>query len=103
MVKKTIVVYEFDERDKVLLNIPLPHNPCDDGYCGPECCGCPDARKYAELVKPYRDAGIYEIARNIEKIKAINEQVRKLEKELNKANEGIPTEVRAFIDPKMFQ
>jgi hypothetical protein len=55
------------------------------------------------LVNPYRIAGVYDIAVNIAKIRAINEEIRRLEMELDKANNAIPDEVRSFIDPKMFE
>lgn len=103
MVKKTIIVYEFDEMDKKLLNTPLPPNPCHTCNAGVACCGCAEGRQYAELIEPYRKAGIYEIARNIETIRAINEEMRELEIELNKANQAIPAEVRTFLNPEIFE
>ena len=105
MVNKTVVVCEFTDKDKILLNTPLPKDPC---YCcrlkeSGECYGCYNLMRYLVKIQPYKDAGIYEIAKNIEKIKSINEEIRRLEKQLNEANEAIPAGIRAFIKPELFE
>lgn len=103
MITKTVTVYEFTDEDKKLLNTPLPPNPCDS--CNSMDCGsfCRKQDNYDMLVNPYRIAGVYDIAVNISRIRAINEEIRRLEMELDKANKAIPDEVRSFIEPKMFE
>ena len=105
MVNETVVLHEFTDEDKILLNTPLPKNPCDSCRlnASSECYGCYNLMRYLVKIQPYKDAGIYEIAKNIEKIRAINEGIRRLEKQLNEANEAIPAEILDFIKPDMFE
>lgn len=45
------------------------------------CCGCPKATEYADIVKPYKDRNIYELALKYKRQKEIGRQIDKLQKE----------------------
>lgn len=89
---KIVTTVEYTKEDEVMLRKPLPPNPCD--VCAisgcAECCGCPDAREYAKLVQPYRDAGIYDLARKIEKMRKLEKQARAIVSEYQKMNDELP-------------
>lgn len=87
---KVVTTLEYTQEDKVMLRKPLPPNPCDTCAAGAECCGCPDGRKYAEAVKPYKDAGIYDIARKMEKMREMEKQARAIVSEYQKMNDELP-------------
>lgn len=44
-------------------------------------CGCPKATEYADIVKPYKDRNIYELALKYKRQKEIGRQIDKLQKE----------------------
>lgn len=66
----------------MLKNIRIPPNPCAKCYDGKHgaCCGCLLGRKYDEEVKPYKDAGIYEIAFKVLEASDILKQQKELER-----------------------
>lgn len=77
--------YVFDEEDRRLLFIEIPDNPCEkcclknDG-----CCGCSENLKYQEIIKPYKDRNIYDLALKFKYIHQL--QIEILEKQ-NKIDE----------------
>ena len=89
---KIVTTVEYTKEDEVMLRKPLPPNPCD--VCAisgcAECCGCPDAREYAKLVQPYRDAGIYDLARKIEKMRKLEKQAKDICAEYTILNNSLP-------------
>lgn len=88
--------YKLSENDIELLKNILPDNPCCDCYIGSACCGCPEGGKYERQVKPYKEAGIYEIALNIKKSRMIKRIIKAREEELEALINSIPQEVREF-------
>lgn len=96
MVVKTTI--EYTEEDKKLLATPLPNNPCDFcGLCSNGCCGCNKRTEYAKAVKPYKDAGVYAIARDIERLKRIEETISGFVSRYNKLNEKLPDFARRTL------
>ena len=87
---KVVTTVEYTQEDKVMLKKPLPANPCDKCTAGTACCGCPDVLKYAEQVQPYRDAGIYDIARKMEKMREMEQQAKAIIAEYSKMNAELP-------------
>lgn len=90
---RIIQTVEFTTEDRELLKQLLPKNPCDG--CGDVigCCGCPDGRDYAEKVRPYKDANIYDIALTIRRIYDIKHNIRLEEEESEHLKNSIPKEL----------
>lgn len=84
----------YSEEDKQLINdaLLIPDNPCDQ--CSAEtrrcCAGCPE--KYAEerAWKKYKEAGIYDIARDVKKRKQLRDEIQKIEKQIDEINKRLP-------------
>ena len=88
---KMIIKYEFDDEDRRLLSIDLPDNPCDKCYQGTNggCCGCPSYTKYLEIIKPYKERNIFDLALKFKKIKLIKKEIERLKKELENVEKEI--------------
>lgn len=95
-------VITLSDSDKELLRTPLPVCPCDIKCPFPEqrwqCCGCPDHRKYEAVVQPYKDAGVFEYALVLGKIRKLRGQILSLEDSIKSIYESLPTEIREFVD-----
>lgn len=83
--------YIFDDEDRRLLSIELPDNPCDNCHLVKigGCCGCPDNTKYCEIIKPYKERNILDLALKIKrmcdlqrKVTDIKTEICKIEKEI---------------------
>lgn len=97
--EKTVSV-RFTRNDiDMLKNIRIPPNPCTGCYDGKHgaCCGCLLGRKYDEEVKPYKDAGIYEIALKV--LEASN--ILKQQKELERKRLALLRDIPDFIGGNM--
>ena len=86
---KKVEIIEYTQEDYELLKKPLPNDPCSTCRAGYECCGCPEEREYASKVKPYKDAGIYEVAVllnrrkiNINKMEELTKEIAKIDNDL---------------------
>lgn len=88
---KIIQQYEFDDEDRRLLSIEVPDSPCKKCYqsTSSACCGCPSYTEYLEIIKPYKDRNIYDLALKFKIIKTIEREIDKLEKELKKIKKEI--------------
>ena len=84
---------EFTDEDRKLLKQLLPKNPCNDCSDVVGCCGCSDGRDYAEKVRPYKDANIYDIALGIRKIHDIKQNIKREENEIEHLMDSIPKEL----------
>ena len=92
---------EFTESDKQLLNKIIPHDPCttcslrisvDDVF--ESCCGCSEETEYQRKVKPYKDAGIFEIACALRKIYTLRHTIESAKIEIQNIISVIPEEIR---------
>lgn len=79
---KVTQVYEFSDADLKLLQETLPDNPCDDCPDRHYCCGCPKQSKYVEQIKPYKYAGVYDIACSIKEYRKINSRIKHYQREI---------------------
>lgn len=89
----------FTDEDFELLSKKIPTSPCikcDDATC----CGCPEERYYNEKIKPYREAGIFEYAETIRKIRNINDDIKTLKRKLNELIDSLPDEITRNKDIK---
>ena len=85
---KIIKQYVFDQEDRRLLSIELPDNPCDK--CNiPGCCGCPENTAYCEIIKPYKERNIYDLALKFKKIKILQKEIDEKQNEINKIEKEI--------------
>lgn len=62
MTENKVTTYTFTYDDYKLLHSILPTSPCKDCFEFQSCCGCPNGNKYCEIIKSYRNNGIFEIA-----------------------------------------
>lgn len=76
----------------------LPKDPCNGCNLGVGCCGCPEGYDYAEKVRPYKDANIYDIALGIRKIHDIKQNMKLEEDEIKNLMESIPEELFVNCD-----
>ena len=91
--KTTVIIQtEYSDEDKILLQKSIPENPCDSCPVPGTgaCCGCPEARKYEEAIKPYRDSNIYDIAQDIARMNKLETQARALIDEYQRLNQNLP-------------
>lgn len=80
---KIIQTVEFTDEDReLLIKQLLPKDPCNGCNLGVGCCGCPEGYDYAEKVRPYKDANIYDIALGIRKIHDIKQNMKLEEDEI---------------------
>lgn len=88
---KIVKQYVFDDEDRKLLSIELPDNPCDKCYQGTSsgCCGCPSYTEYLEIIKPYKDRNIYDLALKFKRMKLTEREIERLKKELEKVEQEI--------------
>lgn len=97
-------IYEFSELDKELLKNPLPHDPCHNCPDISYCCGCPEGSEYVHQIKPYKDAGIYDIASKIRyildmqsEIESHEKEIIRLQAEFEKAKNSLPPQVLELL------
>ena len=91
--KTTVIIQtEYSDEDKILLQKSIPENPCDSCSVSGTgaCCGCPEARKYEEAIKPYLDSNIYDIAQDIARMNKLETQARALIDEYQRLNQNLP-------------
>ena len=81
---KIVEQYVFDDEDRRLLSIEIPDNSCDKCYQGTSggCCGCPSYTEYLEIIKPYKDRNIYDLALKFKRMKLIDREIERLKEEL---------------------
>lgn len=84
---------EFTIEDKKLLKQLLPKDPCNGCSNILGCCGCPEGYDYAEKVRPYKDANIYDIALAIRRIHDIKQNMKLEEDEIKHLMDSIPEEL----------
>ena len=90
---RIIQTVEYTIEDRKLLKQLLPQNPCN-GCCNVTiCCGCPEGRNYADKIRPYKDANIYDIALTIRKIHDIKQNIKLEEEEIKHLKSSIPKEL----------
>lgn len=77
--------YIFDNEDRRLLSIEIPDNPCDKCYLNTHggCCGCSDNTKYCEIIKPYKDRNILDIALKFKRMHKLQKEVSDMQKEID--------------------
>ena len=82
---KIVTQYEFDDEDRRLLSIILPDDPCVKCYLnGNGCCGCSDGVKYEEIVKPYKERNIYDLALKFKRMDNLKKEIVNMQEEINK-------------------
>lgn len=88
---KIVEQYVFDDEDRRLLSIEIPDNPCDKCYQGTSsgCYGCPSYTEYLEIIKPYKDRNIYNLALKFKRMKLIDREIERLKEELEKVKKEI--------------
>lgn len=53
--------FEIEDSDYELLKTQVPKDPCKHCSNSYACCGCPESRKREEIIRPLKQAGIFEI------------------------------------------
>ena len=88
---KIVEQYVLDDEDRRLLSIEIPDNPCDKCYQGTSggCCGCPSYTEYLEIIKPYKDRNIYDLALKFKRMKLIDREIERLKEESEKVKKQI--------------
>ena len=95
---KIIQSVEVTDEVRELLIQLLPKDPCNGCNLVVGCCGCPEGYDYAEKVRPYKDANIYDIALGIRKIHDIKQNMKLEEDEIKNLMESIPEELFVNCD-----
>lgn len=91
MIKKTII--KFTDEDFELLSKPIPSNPCDSCRDNFSCAGCFNRIAYGHKIKPYKDAGIFEYAETLRKIRDANDLIEKTKIKINVLINTLPDEI----------
>lgn len=81
--KKTVTI-KLDHKDHRLILTKLPDNPCQKCDLGIACCGCPKGSEYYKLIKPSKDAGVYEYLVKFNNLIKYKHQIADLTKEYTK-------------------
>ena len=79
---KIVKQYVFDGEDRRLLSIDIPDNPCDKCHMD-GCCGCPDNTKYCEIIQPYKDRNIYDLALKFKRMHKLQRDIVDIQKEID--------------------
>lgn len=98
IIKQEIILAD---EDKYLLSKSLPSNPCYDRCDAIDrrsCCGCHLEKEYIEKVKPYKEAGIYEYAQIIGKIKSAKGKICRLQKDIEQLYSELPFEIKEILE-----
>ena len=88
---KIVEQYVFDDEDRRLLSIEIPDNPCDKCYQGTSsgCCGCHSYTEYLEIIKPYRDKNILDLALKFKRMHYLQRKVTDIKTEICKIEKEI--------------
>lgn len=99
MKETTVTRIDFEKGDLDLLKRPLPQNPCSNcqSRLDGSCCGCPESREYEALVKPYRDAGVYDLASKMKQIKALIIESNRIAGLYTALTKDLPDEIREIL------
>lgn len=94
---KTISTNIFTDEDIELLKTPLPKDPCTT--CGIEivCCGCPKGSEYGEIIRPYKQAGIYELACKLKTREYRLKEIKACEKEIEEIEKEFPEDIKKLL------
>lgn len=90
-------VMTFTKEDIELLKKPIPTLPCTTCRNTRACCGCPERREYNEKVKPYKEANIIDIARELLDITDMEKKIEKMQKQVADMKANLPEEVKKAI------
>lgn len=86
-------VMTFTKEDIELLKKPIPTSPCITCRNTMECCGCPEKREYNEKIKPYKEANIIDIARELLDITNMEKKIEEMQKRVAYIKANLPEEV----------
>jgi len=86
--KETIVTtFKIENNDYELLKTPVPEDPCIHCPNHYGCCGCPKSRERDEIIKPLKQAGVFEVQQKVQEVKELQQELKYIEKtiEANKS------------------
>lgn len=91
----------FTDKDFELLKKELPNNPCKICYFSTNggCCGCHDGTAYENIVKPYKENNILDVALKIKEYNDTLKLINKYEDKLSDIMREIPLEVINEVMP----
>lgn len=86
---KQISYVRINEQDYELLTKYYPKDPCEG--CGSQysCFGCPQKREWEEVVKPLKDAGIYDVWLQLMKAHSLQCNIDEFQKKINQIKSEI--------------
>lgn len=80
MRKETVTTFEVEESDYELLKTWIPEDPCKHCFSLGSCCGCPKARKRDEIIKPLKQAGVFEVYQKVQEVKELQWKLKEIER-----------------------
>ena len=82
--------YIFDNEDRRLLSIEITDNPCNNCWLKDKKGSCCTAgRKYNEIIKPYKERNIYDLALKFKLIHELQRHMINIKTEIEKINKEI--------------
>lgn len=90
-------VMTFTKEDIELLKKPIPTFPCTTCRSTIECCGCPERWEYNEKIKPYEEANIIDVARELLDITNMEKKIEEMQNRVAYIKVNLPEEVKKAI------
>ncbi len=72
--------FEIEDSDYELLKTWVPKDPCINCPNSFSCCGCPESREREKIIKPLKQAGVFEVHKKVQEIKELQQELKKIEK-----------------------
>ncbi len=72
--------FEIEDSDYELLKTWVPKDPCINCPNSFSCCGCPESREREKIIKPLKQAGVFEVHQKVQEIKELQQELKKIEK-----------------------
>lgn len=80
MKESTVTTFEVEESDYELLRRWVPEDPCKHCPNHIGCCGCPKSRERDEIIKPLKQAGVFEVHQKVQEVKELQQKLKEIEK-----------------------
>jgi len=77
---KEITKFEIEDSDYELVNRAVPENPCNKCNNRYGCCGCEKVREREEIIKPLKEAGVFEVQQKAQEVKKLKVQLKTIER-----------------------
>lgn len=72
--------FEIEDSDYELLKTKVPKDPCKHCPNSFGCCGYNEGKQRDEIIRPLKQAGIFEIQQKVQEIKELQQELKEIER-----------------------